>query len=68
MKFTYRKNTEWHRWFAWYPVDITPHQFVWLEWVNRKKVFCVGDAEYVLASSELYHYIWVYSCGAESEK
>ncbi len=37
---------EWHRWFAWFPVkcdswDVMTddHYFIWLEWVERKRVF-----------------------------
>jgi hypothetical protein len=27
---------EWHRWFAWRPVRISPTEICWLEWVERK--------------------------------
>ena len=30
-------NQNWHRWFAWHPVQID-HQYVWLEYVYRKGV------------------------------
>lgn len=28
--------TVWHKWFAWYPVFITSHDWRWLEFVERK--------------------------------
>lgn len=28
--------SNWHRFFAWYPVRINPHQCAWLEFVERK--------------------------------
>lgn len=31
------KRTEWHLWFAWFPVPID-QQYVWLERVYRKAV------------------------------
>lgn len=27
--------TEWHRWFAWYPVEVQPGYWVWGEYVLR---------------------------------
>ncbi len=52
---------EWHRWFAWYPIDIqTPYstvdrreyQWVWLETIERKKVPLNDASEPV--------YYWIY--------
>ena len=28
--------TQWHRWFAWYPVHVGPHDCRWLEFVERR--------------------------------
>jgi len=28
---------EWHRWFAWYPVN-DHGEMIWMEWVERKRV------------------------------
>lgn len=27
---------QWHRWFAWFPVQVGPHDCRWLEYVERK--------------------------------
>lgn len=27
---------QWHRWFAWRPIRISPTQCVWLEFIQRK--------------------------------
>lgn len=37
MRWTPRsiKRQEWHRWWAWYPVDDGAER-VWLEWVERR--------------------------------
>jgi hypothetical protein len=31
-------KTEWHPWFAWYPVHINDHEVAWLEKVRRRLV------------------------------
>jgi len=36
MRWKSRNDTEWHRWFAWYPVLTEENEWVWLEWVNRQ--------------------------------
>ena len=43
MKFTYESPNErierlsqWHKWFAWCPVEIAPNESRWLEFVMRK--------------------------------
>jgi hypothetical protein len=28
--------TQWHKWFAWHPVEITPNESRWFEFVMRK--------------------------------
>jgi len=28
--------TEWHGWFAWYPVKIGENLWAWVEWVERR--------------------------------
>lgn len=33
--------SNWHRWFAWYPVRMGENDCRWLEWVSRK-----GEFEY----------------------
>lgn len=37
---------EWHQWFAWYPVR-TPHYWVWLEWVTRRRMADAFDCMWV---------------------
>ena len=40
-------HTNWHRWFAWRPVEFTygseTGRVAWLEWVERKQAFCMYD-------------------------
>ena len=38
---------EWHRWFAWYPIEITEHDCRWLEWVMRKGEYSWSDCWWV---------------------
>ena len=42
MRWRYQPATEWHRWFAWYPVVIEG-QWVWLETVERRLVESLTD-------------------------
>lgn len=35
----YLRRSEWHRWFAWYPVRLGPHDCRWLEWVECKGTY-----------------------------
>ena len=28
--------TQWHRWFAWHPVELVDKRVAWLEYVERK--------------------------------
>ena len=30
------KNLEWQPWFAWYPVQVSPKEYRWLETVDRR--------------------------------
>lgn len=30
---------EWHRWFAWFPVEVEEGEVAWLEWVCRRGYF-----------------------------
>ena len=32
-----RNKTDWHNWFAWYPVKTETREWAWLEIVERKK-------------------------------
>ena len=34
---TYLSN--WHAWFAWYPVKVAEYEYRWLEYVNRRILF-----------------------------
>lgn len=36
MKWAKRKETEWHSWFAWHPVDVLEGGVIWLERVDRR--------------------------------
>jgi hypothetical protein len=40
MKFdcgkSYARKTQWHLWFAWYPVQVYTRDCRWLEYVERK--------------------------------
>jgi len=33
---------EWHRWFAWYPVQIDERECRWWEYVERRGMYFVG--------------------------
>ena len=35
----------WHRWFAWYPVEVGDST-VWLEFVERKGTWCYDGLEW----------------------
>ena len=37
----YKRLTKWHRWFAWRPVEVGPHDCRWLEYVERKGTLCL---------------------------
>lgn len=32
------KLSQWHKWFAWYPVRIDEDTIVWMSYVERKKM------------------------------
>lgn len=35
--------SNWHKWFAWYPVLVAPHDCRWLELVERKGTYwCIS--------------------------
>jgi len=38
MRFTPTNIGDWHRWFAWRPVDVDG-SWVWLEFVERKRCY-----------------------------
>lgn len=42
---------EWHRWFAWYPVQVYCDQYYWLCWIERKRVSSVLERDYWFYSS-----------------
>jgi hypothetical protein len=43
MRWRPERKYEWHRWFAWYPIEVgeefgpVKREKVWLEWVERKR-------------------------------
>lgn len=37
-----RDLTQWHRWFAWRPVEVAPGDWRWLEFVRRAGEFHIG--------------------------
>jgi hypothetical protein len=39
-KALHREN--WHRWFAWYPVEARD-SLVWLKWIERRRCYAVID-------------------------
>lgn len=46
-------QTQWHKWYAWYPViDNSRHIFVWLEVVNRRMLSERSD--------NVYSKIWIH--------
>jgi hypothetical protein len=50
--------SDWHRWIAWFPVRVGPHDCRWLEHVERKGEWscgggdCYWDWEYREATDE----------------
>jgi hypothetical protein len=42
-----REKRFWHRWFAWYPVEVKDHEWRWLEPVARRLDFRILGACYV---------------------
>lgn len=38
----HQRITQWHRWFAWYPVRIADGDCRWLEYVERKATYWCG--------------------------
>jgi hypothetical protein len=52
-------KTDWHTWFAWYPVRIKSH-LVWLERVSRRGKFfddsCGGCWSYEYETLVVYYY------------
>jgi len=30
-------HTKWHKWFAWFPIEISPCQWLWLEHIERMR-------------------------------
>jgi hypothetical protein len=52
------KTTEWKRWFAWFPVRISVGTYLWLQTVQRRKVFeeVVVAGAYVRWKSLGYEY------------
>ena len=50
MKFKFKtsaerkaKYTEWHEWFAWFPVTVAQGEVVWLSKVLRRGTIIYGD-------------------------
>ena len=36
-KEKYKRDYNWHKWFAWYPVSFDENTLVWLEYLERTK-------------------------------
>lgn len=36
--FENTSKSEWHDWFAWYPVYSVEYGWVWLRWLHRKEI------------------------------
>lgn len=34
----WKASQEWHRWFAWHPINLYGVGTVWLEWIERRRV------------------------------
>jgi len=43
-----KPTSEWTKWFAWYPVTTTEEQFIWLDFVLRKKMVISGNIVVVI--------------------
>lgn len=37
-------RSEWHVWFAWFPVRVGPRDCRWLEYVSRKGTYPIHEA------------------------
>ena len=38
MRIRRRDTTQWHRWFAWWPIEFVGSHLLWLAWVERRAV------------------------------
>lgn len=47
-----RRLEQWHRWFAWYPVYVSSHDWRWFEVVRRQRRYASGVYD--------GHFYWVY--------
>lgn len=36
------RHIKWHRWFAWFPVNISDDEVAWLQYVERRAELLVG--------------------------
>lgn len=52
------KRSNWHRWYAWYPVSLGS-KWAWLEWVERRRT--------VQIDAYGNYYEWEYSCGRDRD-
>lgn len=41
-----KRLSRWHRWFAWHPVEVGPHDCRWLEYVERRERVTMYDVWY----------------------
>jgi len=35
---------DWHKWFAWFPVKVGCQDYRWLEFVNRRSLYHMGES------------------------
>ena len=34
-----KRMAQWHKWFAFHPVQVGPHDYRWLEYVQKKGIY-----------------------------
>ena len=54
-----KRLTNWHTWFAWFPVPVSPNESVWFEYVWRKGT----DMSAFIAFSDsklIREFVWEY--------
>jgi hypothetical protein len=50
----------WHRWFAWYPVQLGSHDCRWLEYVERRDINIEYQFDSYWRKNFLRDYVWDY--------
>ena len=38
-------SSMWHDWFAWYPVQLDPGEFIWLETIERRNELWISGLD-----------------------